>query len=129
MTRQVIHTEDAPKAIGPYSQAIVANGFVFTAGQVGLDPATSNLVEGGVVAEAEQAMKNLNAVLAAAGTSFANVVKTTIFLHTMDDFAKVNEVYAKFFPANPPARSTVGGLQLPKGAQVEIEMVALVSKE
>jgi 2-iminobutanoate/2-iminopropanoate deaminase len=126
MSRQAIHTEQAPQAIGPYSQAIIANGFVFCAGQVALDPATMQIIDGDVKAQTAQAMKNLKAVLQTAGCTFDNVVKTTIFLASMTDFAAVNEVYATFFTAESPARSTVGGLQLPRGALVEIEMTAVL---
>lgn len=126
MSRQALHTEQAPKAIGPYSQAVVANGVVFCAGQVALDPSTMQLIDGDVKAQTAQAMKNLSAVLKTAGCTFDNVVKTTIFLASMSDFAAVNEVYATYFTVEPPARSTVGGLQLPRGALVEIEMVAVL---
>jgi 2-iminobutanoate/2-iminopropanoate deaminase len=126
MNRQVVHTENAPKAIGPYSQAIVANGFVYTAGQVGLNPATGELVDGGIVEQTAQVLKNLSAVLQAAGTSLDRVVKTTVYLHAISDFPHMNKVYAEFFKTNPPARSTVGDIDLPLGAQVEIEVVALL---
>ncbi|MCS7041108.1 MAG: RidA family protein [Anaerolineae bacterium] len=124
MLREVIVTSDAPAAIGPYSQAIKANGFVFTAGQLGLDPATGRLAEG-VEAQARQALANLKAILAAAGSSPNQVVKTTIFLADMADFAKVNAVYGEVFSAAPPARSTVQVAALPLGARVEIEAIAL----
>lgn len=126
MSRTVIHTDQAPAAIGPYSQAIIANGFVFCAGQTPLVPATMQLIEGGIAEQTHQVMRNIQAILTAAGTSFEHVVKTTIFLNSMSDFAAVNEVYASYFTGAPPARSTVGGLQLPRGAQVEIEMLALL---
>lgn len=126
MTRQIVSTEHAPKAIGPYSQAILANGFVFCSGQLGLDPATGDMVSGDVKMQAHQAMRNIMGVLEAAGTDLEHVVKTTIFLSAISDFAAVNEVYASYFKAAPPARSTVGGLQLPKGGLVEIEMVAML---
>lgn len=129
MAREVIHTDDAPKAIGPYSQAIridAGGKLVYTSGQIPLDPATGQIVGGGdVVAEAEQVMKNLEAVLAAAGTGFDRVVKTTIFLTDLGDFAKVNEVYGRRFPTAPPARSTVQVAALPRGVKVEIEVLAL----
>ncbi len=127
MERTVIETNSAPKAIGPYSQAIMANGFVFTSGQIPLDPATGAFVgEGDVRAQAERVMENLRGVLTAAGTAFARVIKTNIFLADMGDFATVNEVYARYFEGiAPPARSTVQVAALPKGALVEIEMVAL----
>jgi 2-iminobutanoate/2-iminopropanoate deaminase len=126
MTREVVHTDKAPKAIGPYSQAIKANGFVFTAGQVGINPATGQLVEGGIAEQTRQVLTNLSSVLEAAGTSLANAVKTTVFLRAMSDFQAMNKVYTEFFPANPPARSTIGDHDLPLGAQVEIEVIALL---
>ena len=123
--REVVATSNAPQAIGPYSQAIKANGFVFASGQVALDPATGNLVEGDVRRQTERVLQNLGAVLAAAGSSLERAVKTTVFLQSMGDFAAMNEVYAGFFPANPPARATVEVAALPKGALVEIDVVAL----
>lgn len=123
---KIVATEKAPKAIGPYSQGMIANGFLFTAGQVALDPATMNLVEGDVKAQTARVMENLRAVLDSAGTSFDRVVKTTVFLSTMDDFAAMNEVYAKAFGDHKPARSTVAVKTLPKNALVEIDVVALV---
>jgi 2-iminobutanoate/2-iminopropanoate deaminase len=125
MTRTAVSTPDAPKAVGPYSQGIAAGGFVFCAGQLGLDPATGQLVEGGVVAEAERALGNLQAVLGAAGCTFADVVKTTIFLADINDFTAVNEVYARFMADPPPARSTFSVGELPKGGRIEIEAIAL----
>jgi 2-iminobutanoate/2-iminopropanoate deaminase len=124
MTRQAVSTTGAPAAIGPYSQGIGADGLVFCSGQLGLDPATGNLVDGGVEAQAERALKNLGAVLDAAGATFADVVKTTIFLVDIGDFTAVNAVYATFMPEPPPARSTVGVAALPKGGRVEIEAIA-----
>ena len=121
-----IHTEQAPAAIGPYAQAVVANGFVYTAGQIPLDPATMELVPGDVAAQTGQVLRNLDAVLAAAGASWAHVVKTTIFLADMADFARVNEVYARHLGDARPARSTVAVAGLPRGARVEIEVVAAV---
>jgi 2-iminobutanoate/2-iminopropanoate deaminase len=126
MSRQVVHTEGAPRAIGPYSQAIIANGFVFCSGQIALDPATGELIEGDVAAQAERAIQNLRAVLEAAGSSLAHVVKTTVFLQDMADFAAMNAVYAQFFGESPPARSTVGNLALPRGARFEIEAIAVL---
>src|SRR5262245_47435999 len=126
MTRQSVQTDRAPKAIGPYSQAIIANGFVFCAGQVAIDPTTGKLVEGGIGEQTAQAIKNVSAVLEAAGTSLQNVVKTTVFLHSLSDFQAMNKVYAEYFTAIPPARSTLGDLDLPLGAQVEIEAVAVI---
>jgi 2-iminobutanoate/2-iminopropanoate deaminase len=125
MARDVIQTEKAPKAIGPYSQAIATGGTVFLSGQIPLDPATGELVPGDVSAQTEQVMKNLAAVLAAAGCSFENVVRCGIFLIDLADFGKVNEVYARYFPANPPARSTVQVVALPRGARVEIDCIAV----
>jgi 2-iminobutanoate/2-iminopropanoate deaminase len=120
-----VSTPRAPQAIGPYSQAIIANGFVFTAGQVALDPATMNLVPGDVKAQTERVFLNLQAILEAAGSSLPKVVKTSVFLATMDDFAAMNEVYARHFGAHRPARSTVAVKTLPKNALVEIDCVAL----
>lgn len=126
MSRQIVQTENAPRAIGPYSQAIIANGFVFCSGQIALDPVTGQLIEGDIAAQTERAIENLRAVLEAAGSSLAHVVKTTVFLRSMADFAAMNAVYERFFSANPPARSTVGNLELPRGAAFEIEAVALL---
>jgi 2-iminobutanoate/2-iminopropanoate deaminase len=120
----VVSTPKAPKAIGPYSQAIVAGDFVFTSGQIPLDPETQALVTGDIRAQTERVMENLSAVLSAAGTGFDKVVKATIFVVDLNDFATVNEIYGKRFPQNPPARSTVQVAALPKGARVEIELVA-----
>ena len=127
MTRQVIHTDAAPAAVGPYSQAISANGFVYTAGQVPLVPETGALIEGDIQVQTRQALTNLQAVLQAAGSDLAHVVKTTVFLNDMDDFSAMNEIYAEFFGENPPARSAVEVARLPLDAQVEIEAVALVA--
>jgi 2-iminobutanoate/2-iminopropanoate deaminase len=124
MSRQPIQTDGAPAPVGPYSQAIRSGDLVFCSGQVGLDPATGELVEGGVEAQAERALKSLAAVLDAAGLTFDDVVKTTIFLADVGDFAAVNAVYGRHMPDPPPARSTVGVGGLPKGALVEIEMTA-----
>ncbi len=125
MDIQIIHSDRAPKAIGPYSQAIRVGEMIFSAGQVGLDPANGNLVGGGIEAETRRALQNLSAVLEATGSSLACVVKTTVFLADMNEFQKMNAVYAEFFPANPPARSTVQVARLPKDAHVEIEVIAL----
>jgi 2-iminobutanoate/2-iminopropanoate deaminase len=125
---QVISTENAPKAIGPYSQAIRVGDFVFTAGQIALDPATGNLVEGGIEEQTRRVLRNLSQVLGAAGASMERVVKTTVFLRDMNDFQKMNGVYAEFFPSNPPARSTVQVARLPRDAMVEIEVVATVGR-
>ena len=125
MKREIIATDKAPAAAGPYSQAIRVGDFVFAAGQVALDPATGRLVEGGIEAQTRQALTNLSAVLQAAGTSLANVTKTTVFLADIGDFKAMNGVYAEFFPAAPPARSTVQ-VVLPLGARIEIEAVAIL---
>ena len=124
MTRRAVSTAGAPAAVGAYSQGIVSDGFLFSAGQVGLDPATSELVDGGIEPQAERAMANVTAVLDAAGCTWADVVKTTIFLADIGDFATVNSVYSRFVTDPPPARTTVGVAALPKGALVEIEVVA-----
>ncbi len=124
MARRTIHTDKAPAAIGPYSQAIIANGFLFTAGQIAIDPATSQIVNGGVVEQTERVMKNLTAILDAAGLTWNHVVKTTVFLHDMNDFPKVNEVYSKALGDARPARSTVQVSALPRGVLVEIDAVA-----
>ncbi|MDO9348067.1 MAG: RidA family protein [Anaerolineales bacterium] len=126
--KRVITSEKAPRAIGPYSIAIQVENMVFTAGQIGLDPAKGELVPGGVEAETRQVLTNLKHVLEAAGTSLDGVIKTTVFLKDMADFAKMNAIYAEFFTQNPPARSTVAVAGLPKGACVEIEAVALCEK-
>lgn len=127
--RTVIVADNAPKAIGPYSMAIKAGPFVFTSGQLGLDPATNALVEGGVEAETRQALTNLNHILQAAGTSLGRVVKTTVFLRDINDFARMNAIYAEFFTDYPPARSAIQVAALPKGAAVEIEAVASLPPE
>jgi len=124
MTRRAVSTAGAPAAIGPYSQAIAIDGLLFAAGQAGLDPTTADLVACGVEPETERVMANLSAVLDAAGCTWANVVKTTIFLTDMADFATVNRIYGRFVTDPPPARSTVGVAALPKGAGVEIDVVA-----
>jgi 2-iminobutanoate/2-iminopropanoate deaminase len=125
MQRERISTTDAPGAIGPYSQAIATGNFVFCSGQVPLLPASGALVEGDVRAQTRRSLENLSGVLNAAGSSLAQVVKTTVFLVSMSDFAAMNEVYAEFFPGDPPARSTIAVAELPKGARVEIEAIAL----
>jgi 2-iminobutanoate/2-iminopropanoate deaminase len=123
--KTIVQTDKAPAAIGPYSQAVKAGGFVFLSGQVALDPASGQVVEGDVRAQTERVLKNLQAVLAAAGSSLAAVVKTTVFLADMNDFAAMNEVYGRFFPSDPPARATVQAARLPKDVQVEIDLIAL----
>jgi len=128
MGKHVIQTSDAPAAVGPYSQAILAEGrYVFVSGQVGLDPATKSMVEGGISEQAEQALRNVRAVLSASGASLSDVVKVTVLLQDVSDFAALNTVYAKFFVDEPPARATFGGLQLPLGALVEIECIAVLT--
>lgn len=125
--KSVVSTTAAPPAIGPYSQAIVANGFVFASGQIPLDPATGQIVEGDIRAQTERVLENLRAVLAAAGSSLEAAVKTTCFLRDMADFPAFNEVYAGFFTGEPPARSTVQVARLPRDVAVEVEVIALVS--
>lgn len=123
--KDVISTGQAPRAIGPYSQAIRANGFVFLAGQVGFDPATGYVVEGGVTSQTARVMENLKAVLEAAGSSLDQVVKTTVYLKSMEDFGKMNEIYGRYFPKDPPARSTIEVARLPRDVRVEIDVIAL----
>ena len=127
-SKKAVQTDAAPKALGPYSQAIVANGMVFCAGQIPLDPATGDLVAGGIAEQTHQVLKNLRAVLKAAGSDLDQAVKTTVFLKSMDSFVAMNEVYGRpeYFGANPPARSTVEVARLPRDVLVEIEVVALV---
>lgn len=123
--KKSIHTKEAPAAIGPYSQAIKANGLVFCSGQTPMDPASGQVVDGGVAAQTERVLNNLSAVLQAAGTSLDKVVKTSVFLKDMNDFAAMNEVYGRFFKGEPPARSTIQAARLPKDALVEIDVIAL----
>lgn len=123
--KEIVETENAPAAIGPYSQAIKVEKFVFTAGQIGMSPATGDLVEGGITAETERALLNISAVLEAAGSSLKHVVKTTVFLKDLQDFQQMNSVYEQFFGDSLPARSTVQAI-LPKGANVEIEAIAAI---
>jgi 2-iminobutanoate/2-iminopropanoate deaminase len=123
--RDVISTNDGPRAIGPYSQAIRANGFVFVSGQVSIDPVTNTLVSGDVGAQTERVLQNLSGILKAAGSSLQKVVRATVFLKNMNDFAAMNEVYGKHFPSQPPARSTVEVARLPKDVLVEIDVIAL----
>jgi len=127
--KETIKTENAPKAIGPYSVGVKAGHFLFTAGQIGLDPSTGEIVKGGIEAETRRVMTNIRGILEAAGTSLDKVVKTTVFLMDMGDFARMNAIYGEFFPSEPPARSTVQVAGLPKGALVEIEVVALTPCE
>jgi 2-iminobutanoate/2-iminopropanoate deaminase len=123
--REVISTPDAPQALGPYSQAIRANGFVFVSGQVPIDPATQQIIRGDVAAQADRVLKNLSAILKAAGSGLEKVVRSTVFLKNMDDFSAMNEVYGRYFKAAQPARSTVEVARLPKDVLVEIDVIAL----
>ena len=125
MAKEVISTNDGPKAIGPYSQAILANGFVFVSGQVSIDPVTNTLLSGDVGAQTERVLQNLSGILKAAGSSLQKVVRATVFLKNMNDFAAMNEVYGRHFSAQPPARSTVEVARLPKDVLVEIDVIAL----
>ena len=125
--REIVSTEQAPKAIGPYSQAVVSNGIAYLSGQIPLDPATGQLVEGDIAAQTERVLQNLKAVLEACGASMESVLKTTVFLKDMTDFPKMNEVYARYFASSPPARSTVQAARLPRDVSVEIDAIASVS--
>jgi 2-iminobutanoate/2-iminopropanoate deaminase len=124
--KKIIHTDHAPKAVGPYSQAIRAGDFIFTSGQIPLDPGSGELVQGGIKEQARQVMANLKAVLEAGGSDFSKVVKSTVFLDDLKNFGAFNEVYAEYFPGDRPARSTFQVAGLPLGAKIEIEMIALV---
>jgi len=126
--REITKTSNAPAAIGPYSQAVKINAgkMIFTAGQIPLDPATGRLVEGDIAVQTRRVMENVKAILTAAGASLENVVKTTVFMADLSEFAAMNEVYGEYFPANPPARSTVEVKALPRGAKVEIETIAIL---
>jgi len=123
--REIISTKDAPQAIGPYSQAIKANGFIFTSGQIAIDPSTQQVVTGDVGAQTERVLRNLSEILEAAGSGLGKVVRCTVFLKNMNDFAAMNQVYAKYFSSAPPARSTVEVARLPKDVLVEIDVIAL----
>ena len=123
--RQAVSTDTAPAALGPYSQAIIANGFVFCSGTAGIDPVTGAVAEG-IEAQAEQALRNLDAILAAAGASLATLVKTTIFYQNVDDFAAINAVYARYMPEPPPARSAPANVNLPRGLLISIDAVAVL---
>ena len=123
--REVIATKEGPQAIGPYSQAIRANGFVFVSGQVAIDPATQQVISGDVVVQTDRVLKNLSAILKAAGTGLEKVVRSTVFLKNMGDFTAMNEIYGRYFSATPPARSTVEVARLPKDVLVEIDVIAL----
>jgi len=124
--RQIISTDQAPRAIGPYSQAIVHNGLAFLSGQIPLHPATGQMVEGDITAQTERVLENIKSLLGACGSSLAQVVKTTVFVKDMGEFAKMNEVYARYFSENPPARSTVEAARLPRDVRVEIDCIAIV---
>jgi 2-iminobutanoate/2-iminopropanoate deaminase len=124
---KIVSTPHAPAAIGPYSQAVVSNGFAFLSGQIPLDPATGKLIEGDVGAQTERVLENLKAVLESCGSSLNKVLKTTVYLKEMSEFARMNEVYARYFPANPPARATVEVARLPRDVRVEIDCIAAVS--
>lgn len=126
--KEIIHTDNAPAAVGPYSQAVKVGNLIYTAGQVALNPATRQLIDGDITAQTEQVMQNLSAVLTAAGSSLSHVVKTTVFLANMADYAAMNEVYGRYVADSPPARSAFQVAALPLGALVEIEMVAVVAE-
>jgi 2-iminobutanoate/2-iminopropanoate deaminase len=128
-TKKVVQGDKGPKAIGPYSLAIQAGQFIFVSGQLGIHPTTGELVDGGIEAETHQALQNAGNILRMAGSGMVNVLKATVFLRDINDFSRMNEVYAKFFPENPPARSAFQVAALPKGAAVEIELIALVPHE
>ena len=123
--REVVSTKDAPQAIGPYSQAIKANGFVFTSGQIAIDPATQQVVAGDVAAQTDRVLRNLSEILEAAGSGLGKVVRSTVFLKSMNDFASMNQVYGQYFSSEAPARSTVEVVRLPKDVLVEIDVIAL----
>ena len=127
--KRIIVTKDAPQAIGPYSQAVAASGFIFVSGQIPLEPQTGEIIGGGVREQTEQVMRNLDAVLQAAGTGLDLVVKTTVFLTDMNDFAAMNEVYGRYFEVEPPARATVQAARLPRDARVEIEAIAIAGSK
>jgi 2-iminobutanoate/2-iminopropanoate deaminase len=123
--REIVSTKDAPQAIGPYSQAVKANGFIFVSGQVGIDPATQQIVTGDITAQTDRVLRNLSEILEAAGSGLGKVVRSTVFLKNMNDFAAMNQVYGKYFSSAPPARSTVEVARLPKDVSVEIDVIAL----
>ena len=124
--KKIIATNTAPQAVGPYSQAVAANGFLFVSGQIPLDPATGQLVAGEIEAQAERVLQNLAALVSAGGSSMDRVVRTTVFLKDMGEFARMNAVYARFFPSQPPARSTVEVARLPRDVKVEMDLIALL---
>lgn len=123
--KRIIYTESAPKAVGPYSQAVESNGILFISGQIPIDPSTGKIVEGGIKEQTLQVMKNIGAILVAAGYDYNDVAKSTCLLSDMDNFAAMNEVYTQFYPANPPARAAFGVVRLPLGALIEIETIAI----
>ena len=123
--REIVSTDHGPKAIGPYSQAVKANGFVFISGQIALNPATGQLVEGGIAQQTERVLENLRGIVEASGSSMHKAVKVSVFLKDMNEFAAMNEVYARFFPSAPPARSTVEVARLPRDVRIEIDLIAL----
>ena len=123
--KEIIATEKGPKAIGPYSQAVKANGFIFTAGQIAFDPATGQLIEGDAARQTARVLENLKAIVEAAGSSLERAVKATVYLKDMNDFAAMNEVYARYFPKEPPARSTIEAARLPRDVRVEIDLIVL----
>ena len=124
--KQIVATDRAPKAIGPYSQAVIHNGIAYLSGQIPLDPATGEMVEGDIAVQTERVLENLKAVLEASGSSLGQVLKTTVFLKDMGEFPKMNEVYGRYFNENPPARATVEAARLPRDVRVEIEVIAAV---
>jgi 2-iminobutanoate/2-iminopropanoate deaminase len=126
--RKTVFTDRAPKALGPYSQAVVYNGFAFLSGQIPLDPVTGQIIEGGTPAQTARVLDNLKAVLEACGSSLEQVVKTTVYLKDLTEFASMNEIYAKYFPDDPPARATVEAARLPRDVRVEIDCIAFVGK-
>ncbi|MBI5047579.1 MAG: RidA family protein [Deltaproteobacteria bacterium] len=125
MKKEVINTNDAPKAIGPYSQAVKANGFIFVSGQIPIDPATSEIVKGDIVEQTRQVLKNINSILEGAGAGLSDVVKTTVYLKDLKDFGDMNRIYGEFFTATFPARATIEASNLPKGVDVEIDAIAV----
>jgi 2-iminobutanoate/2-iminopropanoate deaminase len=125
--KKIVSTDQAPKAIGPYSQAVISNGLAFLSGQIPLDPASGQVIEGGVAAQTERVLENLKSVLHACGANLESVVKTTVFLKDMGEFAQMNEVYGRYFASNPPARATVEAARLPRDVRVEIDCIAVVT--